>query len=516
MKTFNNIAFVLALTLMASGTLAQAGTLSGAVSTLNGVSTTTSPPKISAPNQVLQIKHVFGVAYYGPDKNANFTCGAKLEYSDGSPSEMVPVKFPMDGVGRMRQYTKPGKYTASLSGAAYNGYVACLGSASTTLTIEDGLPHVSGKGGGVATTITMPAAQQAIQGMTPIDFKSKVKQVVIRGGNVFAPGSVSLYSTISLDKPDSNCLLEMSVLTANQGSDALNVEIMKNTASFGGGTGTSNDYNPGMLNFSNTGKFRLQVRARTDVENHCTGTAFADFEIKRQKMGGDTSAPIPAPAFGSFISKITAVESANSWGITVHGSGNASCNYYVRTWILPQMSIFGEQAMVYEKNVLGAGKGMMTVAKQGDSNVLVETLVRPEDKVDNKGCLGTPSLELKPTPAPVSPPQPKKGTVMGLSVPKIEFALGEPIPGLLKLQGDNCHFVFRVRKLPFIEYNDDVVFAVHTKSLTWDLNNLGQTLPPGKWTVISQPGNEALNPGEIRCEIGGGAGVGQVIFTVLP
>jgi hypothetical protein len=510
MKTFNNIAFVLALTLMASGTLAQAGTLSGAVSTLNGVSTTTSPPKISAPNQVLQIKHVFGVAYYGPDKNANFTCGAKLEYSDGTPPEMVPVKYPMDGVGRMRQYTKPGKYTATLSGAAYNGYAACLGSASTTLNIEDGLPPVGKKGGGIAANIIMPAAQQTLQGMVPINLKSKVMHVALRGGDTFAPGNVLLYSTISLDKPDNKCSLEVSVLTLNEGSS----ELMKKNVSFGGTT-ASVEYNAGTLNFPTSGKFRFQVKARTDVENHCTGTATADFEIKLGRSA-PAPAPAPAPSFGSFISKITAIESDNSWDIKVHGSGNSSCNYYVRTWILPQMSIFGEQAMVYEKGVFSTGKGMMTVAKQGGSNVLVETLARPEDNVGNKGCLGTPSLELKPTLKLKLPPQPKTGTVMGLSIPKTEFAQGEAIPGLLKVQGDNCHFVFRVRKLPFVEYNDDVVFAVHTKSLAWDLNNLGQTLPPGKWTVISQPGNEALNPDEIRCDIGAGGGVGQVFFTVLP
>ena len=67
MKILNNVAPALALVLLASSTLAHAGTLSGAVSTLNGVSTTTNPPKITAPNQIVQIKHLFGVAYYGPD-----------------------------------------------------------------------------------------------------------------------------------------------------------------------------------------------------------------------------------------------------------------------------------------------------------------------------------------------------------------------------------------------------------------------------------------------------------------
>ncbi|MFS2033503.1 hypothetical protein ACEN8I_05695 [Polaromonas sp. CT11-55] len=517
MKTLNILAVAGALALLAACP-ARAGTLSGASSTLNGVSTTTSPPKITAPGQVLQIKHMMGVAYYGPDKNPNFTCNAKLEYSDGSAPEMVPIKYPMDAVGRMHQYTKPGKYTVSLTGVAHNGLVACLGWASTMLTIEDGLPQApTGKpgAGNPAAAMMAPGAQAALQGMVPINLKAKVQQVVLRGGSVFSPGTVSLYSTIFLDKPDANCALEFSVTTLNTGSDALNVELMNMKLNGAFANAASTEFNPGTLNFPNQGKFRVTVRARPDMETHCSGAASADFEIKRQKMGGDP-APVPVPSYGSFISKVTAVEKADAWDITVHGSGDASCKYHVRAWTLPEMSIFQEQAMVYEKNVTAAGKGFWTVPKQGAKNVLIETVQDNEDKVANKGCLGTPKLELVPTPAAVFPPKPKKGVIMGLSVAKATYAPGEPIPSTLKVQGDNCSFVFRVRKLPFINLSDDVVFAAKTQSLEWDLNNLGQTLPAGKWTVISQPGTEAMAPGEIRCEIAPVAGSGQVFFTVAP
>jgi hypothetical protein len=513
MKTTTTLAIATALA--AACSLGFAGTLSGATSTVNGTSAVTNPPKITAAGQIIQIKHSFGVLYYGPDKNPAFACNAKLEYSDGTAPEMVAVKYPAEGVARMRQYAKPGKYTVSLSGAAHNGMVGCLGSATSTFTIEDGLPAPAKKGADNAAAVMAPAMQQGLQGMMPVNLKAKVKQVVLRGGSMYSPGTVPLYATITIDKPDNNCLLDFSVLTANEGAGALNVELMRKTLNGGFDNATSSEYNPGTLDFPNQGKFRVVVKARTDVESHCTGSATADFEIKRQKIGGDGT-PGPAPTYGSFISKITAVEKADTWDITVHGAGDASCKYHVRTWILPQMSIFGEQAMVYEKNVTGTGKGFMTVAKQGASNVLVETIETPEDHIGNKGCLGTPSLELKPTPKPVLPPQPKKGIVLGLSIPKNVFAPGEPIPGTLKVQGDPCAFVFRVRKMPFINLSDDVVFAVHTKSLEWDLNNLGQTLPPGKWNVMSQPGNEPLAPGDIRCEIGAGGGVGQVFFTVAP
>jgi hypothetical protein len=530
MKTLNILAAAGALALLAAPP-AQAGTLSGASSTLNGVSTTTSPPKITTQGQILQIKHMMGVAYYGPDKNPNFACNAKLEYSDGTASEMVAVKYPMEAVGRMRQYTKPGKYSVSLTGVAHNGLVACLGSATTTLTIEDGLPKAppapatpggppAGKPGAAnpAAAVTAPGAQAALQGMTPINLKAKVKQVVLRGGSLFSPGTVSMYSTISVDKPDNNCLLDFSVTTLNGGADALNVELMNFKINGGNfATATSTEFNPGTLTFTTQGKFRVTVKARTDVESHCTGSASADFEIKRQKIGGDAPAtPAPAPNYGSFISKVTAVEKPDSWDITVQGNGEASCKYHVRAWTLPEMSIFKEQAMVYEKNVTGAGKGFMTVPKQGAKNVLIETVQEAEDKVDNKGCLGMPKLELLPTPAAVMPPKPKKGVITGLSVAKATYAPGEPIPSTLKMQGDNCSFVFRVRKLPFINLSDDVVFAAKTQSIEWDLNNLGQTLPAGKWTVISQPGTEVMGPGEIRCELAPTAGSGQVFFTVAP
>lgn len=141
----NAIASVSAFALMAACSLAGAGTLSGATTTLNGVNVVTNPPKITTPNQIVQVKHYFGVAYYGPDKSPNVTCWAKLTYSDGGePPEMLPVKFPMDGVSRMRQYTKPGKYTANLMGVAHNGKPACLGDVTASMTIENGIAPAVG------------------------------------------------------------------------------------------------------------------------------------------------------------------------------------------------------------------------------------------------------------------------------------------------------------------------------------------------------------------------------------
>lgn len=267
-RTFGTVATTLgALALMTAGSLACAGTLSGATSTQNGVNAVTNPPKITAVNKIVQIKHLFGVAYYGPDKNPNFTCTAKLEYTDGGePPEMVAIKYPMDAVGRMRQYTKPGKYTASLTGVAHNGHVACLGDASSTMTIEDGM-----------------------QGLVIKPRPAHISQVVLRGGNEFTPGTVQLYSTISLSKTAEICHLEYSVLTANAGSNAFNVELMKVYVApvF---TTPSHDFNPGSLNFPNTGKFRVVVKASAaQADNQCTGSAQTDFEIKRKAIHIGTS-----------------------------------------------------------------------------------------------------------------------------------------------------------------------------------------------------------------------------------
>ena len=154
----------IASALLAAASLAQAGTLSGATTTHHGVSTITNPPKITVAGQIVQVKHYMGVLYYGPDKNPDFACGAKLEFSDGTASEMIKVRYPMEGVARVNQYTKPGNYTVSLTGFAHTGLVACLGWATTSLNIEDGLTPFQKPGSNAAGALS-PTAISA--GLTP-------------------------------------------------------------------------------------------------------------------------------------------------------------------------------------------------------------------------------------------------------------------------------------------------------------------------------------------------------------
>lgn len=212
MKILKILATAGVMTVLAAGTPANAGTLSGGFSTLNGVSTTTNPPKITAAGQIIQVKYMFGVAYYGPDKSTSFTCNAKLEYSDGSAPEMVPIKYPMDAVGRMKQYSAPGKYTVTLTGVGYNGHVGCLGSTSTSMTIEGSAPSAGTKV--TAGASAGPAAQPTPAGLGAtagaMTLVSKVTSLTTQYPKIMiAPGGMNV--AITIDGTGGSCVLRLSV-----------------------------------------------------------------------------------------------------------------------------------------------------------------------------------------------------------------------------------------------------------------------------------------------------------------
>jgi len=172
---------------------------------------------------------------------------------------MIAIKYPTESVGRMRQYTKPGKYTASLTGVAHNGLVGCLGDATTTMTIEDGM-----------------------EGLVIKPRDAQVAKVDIGGGNVFAPGPVYLSATISLSHPVQRCMVDVTVETANEGTGALNVVVMDQLIEPSWTTGSYVFKPDTMLNFPNSGKFRIVAKGRLNYQgSQCGGSAHADFEIKR-------------------------------------------------------------------------------------------------------------------------------------------------------------------------------------------------------------------------------------------
>lgn len=525
MKIPNIISLTGAFMLMLVSTSAGAGTLSGATTTLNGVNAVVSPPKITAPGQVIQLKHLFGVAYYGPDKSSSFTCWAKLEYSDGGvPPEMVPVKFPMDAVGRMRQYTKAQKYTATLTGTPHNGQPACLGSATATFTIAENLPPPAAKKGPTlgASNVT-PQGLQAIQGMAPIKSTSKLAQVTLRGGNVYPPGNVWLYSTISLNKPLSDpgaqCKINFSVMTTHEGADAFSVALLSITNYSPFANSGSTDFNPGNLNFPQPGKFRVVVNAIPSPDSFCYGSVTSDFEVKRLKM--DFTPPPPPPVLPpSTLTNITVNDQPNGFAVAVHGTGKNSCTYMLRAVTTPFNDRVLNEVMVYEKDTIKVNKGYALIPKPPFGyTVNVEVIYGPEYDTGLKNCVGAPTLEIKLPGAPSAPGMPKKGKITGLTIAKSTYAVGDSITAMLQAEGDACHFNWRVRKLPFINLSDDIVFDGKTDPLSlndWNLNNLGHPpLPPGNWTAFAQPLPSWVPANGIICGIPP-AGKGQVFFTVTP
>ena len=366
--------------------------------------------------------------------------------------------------------------------------------------------------------VMTPGANLAAQGMVPINSKAKLVQVTLKGGNLFSPGTVPIYLTIAINKPDNNCLLNVSVNTLSEGPDALNVELL--SASLNGGNFanvTSGEMNAGVLNFPNTGKYRVTVRARTEVESHCTGSVSTDFEIKRQNLNLAPATPPPPPP--ATLTQITVNDQPNGYAVTVVGTGNQSCQYVLTAKAAPSNDQIFKLMMVYETGVYGEGKGYVLIPKPLYGYfVNVETSYNPPEKTGLQNCVGQPKLVIKLPGAPSAPGMVKKGTITHVTAYKTSYALGENIPAVLTATGDACRFQRRVRKLPFINLSDDIVFESKTNPLKlndWNLNNLGQLLSAGNWTIFAQPILAGVAPGEVNCTVASG-GAAQVFLTVTP
>lgn len=498
MKNFNMIAAAAACVLITASACAGAATLGGGFSTPN-------PVKITTANQIMTITHTLGVSYANNEK---FACGAKIEYANGDAAENISIKYPTDKIVRTKTYKKPGPFQVNMSGFAHSGLVACLGSATTTVIIENGIP-LPAKNGGI-TAMEAPAGQP----VQPVNSKAKLTQVVLKE-SVFSPGQIGLYPTIYLDKADKNCSFDFTVTTINSGTDAINLTLMKTYYSNHWQL-NYNQYIPPVLNLTSTGNYRVAVTARNDADSQCTGTVSADFEVKRMKLF--VAAAPPSPTYGSMITKITSADRPGAWDITIHGSGDKDCKYHVNLWSLPEMSIFKSEAMTYKKYALAT----MTIPRPAPGKgVHVEVMEENDDIVDNKGCLGRPTLDLKVALPPKGKTdlgdtiKPKKGLITALTISKKTFALGEAIPAIIKVQGDSCYFIYKIRKLPMT--GPDVVFdnvlADPSKVNEMNLNNLGDTLTAGNWEIFMQASQGPLAPGNVSCEIAPGQAT-QVTFTV--
>lgn len=113
--------------------------------TLDGVALS-APSAIlfTAINQIIPVKYVFNVHYHNKAEEKS-ACGARITFDDGT-SEDVLIQAPMHFVLRTRTYAAPAIHTAAalrtqtIKGFAYRGMAACLGTAKTSVIIEDSIP----------------------------------------------------------------------------------------------------------------------------------------------------------------------------------------------------------------------------------------------------------------------------------------------------------------------------------------------------------------------------------------
>ena len=89
---------------------------------------------LTSANQIVVVKHIFAVGYYNKE---TFSCGTRMEFSDGSPAKnysLTKSTTPKQFIEE-RSYHLPGTYSVTVSGYAWGGMVACLGSQTSTTTI---------------------------------------------------------------------------------------------------------------------------------------------------------------------------------------------------------------------------------------------------------------------------------------------------------------------------------------------------------------------------------------------
>ena len=122
------ITVVCALATLLTAGVAKAGTLDAG--TAMPLMTT-----LTSANQIVVVKHIFSVGYYNKE---TFSCGTQMVFSDGSPAKnysLTKSTTPKQFIEE-RSYTAPGIFSVTVSGYAWGGMVACLGSQTSTTTIK--------------------------------------------------------------------------------------------------------------------------------------------------------------------------------------------------------------------------------------------------------------------------------------------------------------------------------------------------------------------------------------------
>ncbi|MDB5804628.1 MAG: hypothetical protein JWN73_1950 [Betaproteobacteria bacterium] len=307
------------LFLLAAALFAGAPALAG---TILSSSSTPATAQLPASGGVT-VQHNFDIKYFN---NETFGCGARLSYSDGVPAETITIKKPLDKVSKSRQYSATGSYKATLEGFAFGGMVACLGSQTTSATVQ-------GKVGG--ESLFQPAAPGA--GSTLSLVKAKLTSLTLAQTSIPPSNSTTVVYTLAADKPIANCEMTYELLTNASGTDTINISLINpldiglmtlpvQAKSFSMGTLMNNGQ-------YRTGSLRLFMRAKDTPTNTCTGAVHADFEIK-----------VPAsqivqvmPMVTLDLTSITGVKLAPDWydflrkqyTVAILGKGSQKCSYQV-------------------------------------------------------------------------------------------------------------------------------------------------------------------------------------------
>jgi hypothetical protein len=182
---------------MIAATLA-AGVASAA--TINASSAMPNSTVLTTANQVVIVKHIFGVHYYNNEK---FSCGAKMEFSDGTPPKnytLTQATTPQQVIEE-KHYQAPGVFSVTLSGSAWGGYPACLGSQTSTTTITK--LAVAGKFS--ETNTGAPALAPILKIAAP----GKVTAVSTPSPTVI-PGQNGILVPFTINGVGENCALRLS------------------------------------------------------------------------------------------------------------------------------------------------------------------------------------------------------------------------------------------------------------------------------------------------------------------
>jgi len=253
--------------------LAAVAMLSAGAAVAGSIDASTALPSVStlsANSSVIAVKHIFDISYIGNDQAS---CGARLDFSD-DPAATKNVTLTQSTTPKQvvvdRQYKSAGVYKVTLSGYAWGNYKACSGAKISTAEIKS------------ATVTPKSAVSDVVEStlLTKISLKK----------TEYAPGSIDLYATIDVNKAERRCAVDVAVTTLNGGSDPVN-SVLLHTQLQGTWLSTSSDFHAPPFDINATGMYRVTATGHNAPGISCHGTAYADFEVKRQKLMVGTAPP---------------------------------------------------------------------------------------------------------------------------------------------------------------------------------------------------------------------------------